>query len=73
MSACLHPPLASGVIQAMPVDVLQAELMLKSADEVFDLATCLAVGPGLGQSDAALTCCAAPLPANCRCCSMPTR
>ena len=36
------------------VDPVQPELMLRVADEVFALATCLAVGPGLGQSGAAL-------------------
>lgn len=36
------------------VDLLQPELMLRHPDEIFTLATALAIGPGLGQSDAAL-------------------
>ena len=44
-----------GVLESLAVDPLQPELMLRAANEVFDLATCLAVGPGLGQSAAALT------------------
>ncbi len=42
-----------GMLDPIAVDLLQPEIMLKKADEVFGLATCLAVGPGLGQSDAA--------------------
>ncbi|TRZ63876.1 MAG: NAD(P)H-hydrate dehydratase [Rhodocyclaceae bacterium] len=44
-----------GMAEKLAVDPLQPELMLHAADEVFSLATCLAVGPGLGQSAAALT------------------
>ncbi|MCX7172941.1 MAG: NAD(P)H-hydrate dehydratase [Proteobacteria bacterium] len=43
-----------GMLERLAVDPLQPELMLRAADEVFALATCLAVGPGLGQSAAAL-------------------
>ena len=43
-----------GMLERLAVDPLQPELMLRSADEVFAHATALAVGPGLGQSDAAL-------------------
>lgn len=43
-----------GMLERIAVDPLQPELMLRAADEIFDLASCLAVGPGLGQSDAAL-------------------
>lgn len=39
---------------SLTVDPQQPELMLRTADEVIALATCLAVGPGLGQSAAAL-------------------
>ena len=39
-----------GMLEALPVDAAQPELMLRAADEVFDLATVLAVGPGLGRS-----------------------
>lgn len=44
-----------GVPERLPVDLLQPELMLRDADELFSLASCLAIGPGLGQSDAALS------------------
>ncbi|MCX7179045.1 MAG: NAD(P)H-hydrate dehydratase [Proteobacteria bacterium] len=37
------------------LDPVQPELMLRQAHEIFQLATCLAIGPGLGQSDAALS------------------
>ncbi len=37
-----------------PVDVVQPELMLRAADEIFALADALAIGPGLGQSARAL-------------------
>lgn len=39
-----------GMPDPVPVDPLQPELMLRPADEVFALATVLAVGPGLGRS-----------------------
>lgn len=42
-----------GMIEPLPCDPVQPELMLRSADEAFDAATVLAVGPGLGQSRAA--------------------
>jgi hydroxyethylthiazole kinase-like uncharacterized protein yjeF len=43
---------------AWPLDPQQAELMLRKADEVFDIGhlSCLVVGPGLGQSAQALQC-----------------
>jgi ADP-dependent NAD(P)H-hydrate dehydratase / NAD(P)H-hydrate epimerase len=43
-----------GMLERVAVDPLQPELMLRDANEVFDLATVLAIGPGLGQSDTAL-------------------
>jgi hydroxyethylthiazole kinase-like uncharacterized protein yjeF len=43
-----------GMLEPLPVDVHQPELMLRAPGEIFDLATALAVGPGLGLSDAAL-------------------
>jgi len=43
-----------GMIERLPVDPVCPELMLRSADEVFALATVLAVGPGLGQSHQSL-------------------
>jgi hydroxyethylthiazole kinase-like uncharacterized protein yjeF len=43
-----------GMLERLPVDPQQPELMLRHADEAFDLATVLAIGPGLGQSAAAL-------------------
>lgn len=43
-----------GMLERLAVDPLQPELMLRAANEVLALATCLAVGPGLGQSAAAL-------------------
>ena len=55
-----------GMLQNLAVDLAQPELMLRSPGEVFESATCLAVGPGLGLSAAAaeLTrrAIAAPLP-----------
>lgn len=39
-----------GMIERLPVDPVQPELMLRAAEEIFGLATVLAVGPGLGQS-----------------------
>ena len=42
-----------GMLERIAIDPLQPELMQKSPEEVFALASCLAVGPGLGQSDAA--------------------
>lgn len=42
-----------GMLERLAVDPAQPELMLRPADEVFALATALAVGPGLGQSPAA--------------------
>lgn len=44
-----------GMLEQLDVDPVQPELMLRGADEIFALATCLAVGPGLGQSTAALS------------------
>ena len=44
-----------GMLEQLAVDPSQPELMLRAADEVFVLSTCLAVGPGLGQSAAALS------------------
>ncbi|OHC69644.1 MAG: bifunctional ADP-dependent (S)-NAD(P)H-hydrate dehydratase/NAD(P)H-hydrate epimerase [Rhodocyclales bacterium GWA2_65_20] len=55
-----------GMLEAMTVDPMQAELMLRAPDEVFALATALAIGPGLGQTAAAAEllrqAIAAPLP-----------
>jgi hydroxyethylthiazole kinase-like uncharacterized protein yjeF len=42
-----------GMLERLPCDPCQPELMLRAAEEVFALATVLAVGPGLGQSPAA--------------------
>lgn len=42
-----------GMLERLACDPLQPELMLRGAEEVFDLATVLAIGPGLGQSAAA--------------------
>jgi ADP-dependent NAD(P)H-hydrate dehydratase / NAD(P)H-hydrate epimerase len=42
-----------GMLERLAVDPQQPELMLRNADEVFGLATVLAVGPGLGQSNEA--------------------
>ncbi|HTY98961.1 MAG TPA: NAD(P)H-hydrate dehydratase, partial [Rhodocyclaceae bacterium] len=38
-----------GMLERLAVDPLQPELMLRAADEVFGLATVLAIGPGLGR------------------------
>ena len=43
-----------GLLDHLPVDPIQPELMLRAADEAQSLATVLATGPGLGQSDTAL-------------------
>lgn len=43
-----------GMLERLIVDPQQPELMLRPADEAMTLATALAIGPGLGQSDAAL-------------------
>ncbi|MDD5176398.1 MAG: NAD(P)H-hydrate dehydratase [Sterolibacterium sp.] len=43
-----------GMLERLAVDPMQPELMLRKPDEIFSLANCLAIGPGLGQSDAAL-------------------
>ncbi|MBP9218773.1 MAG: NAD(P)H-hydrate dehydratase [Sterolibacterium sp.] len=43
-----------GLLEPMAVDPLQPELMLHTVEDVLPRATCLAVGPGLGQSEAAL-------------------
>ncbi|RLJ65258.1 NAD(P)H-hydrate dehydratase [Sulfurisoma sediminicola] len=43
-----------GMIERLAVDPAQPELMLRTPDDALRLATALAVGPGLGQSDAAL-------------------
>ncbi|MBI5785252.1 MAG: NAD(P)H-hydrate dehydratase [Rhodocyclales bacterium] len=42
-----------GMLERLAVDPQQPELMLRAADDVFGLATLLAVGPGLGQSNEA--------------------
>ena len=55
-----------GILQDMSVDPVQPELMFRSPEQVLELASCLAVGPGLGQSAAAVEltrlAIAAPLP-----------
>jgi hydroxyethylthiazole kinase-like uncharacterized protein yjeF len=43
-----------GLLQALAVDPLQPELMLRSADDALAQATTAVVGPGLGDSDAAV-------------------
>jgi len=43
-----------GMLERLTVDVNQPELMLREANDIFDLATALAIGPGLGQSDQAV-------------------
>lgn len=43
-----------GLLQALAVDPLQAELMLRSPDNALAQATAAVIGPGLGASDAAL-------------------
>ncbi len=45
----------AGLLERIAVDPLQAELMLRAADDALDQATTVVIGPGLGQSDAALT------------------
>jgi hydroxyethylthiazole kinase-like uncharacterized protein yjeF len=44
-----------GMLERVAVDHGQPELMLRDADNVFDVATALAIGPGLAQSDEAAT------------------
>ena len=44
----------AGLLQALPVDPLQPELMLRSPDDALAQATTAVVGPGLGASDAAV-------------------
>ncbi|HYX65969.1 MAG TPA: NAD(P)H-hydrate epimerase, partial [Burkholderiales bacterium] len=55
-----------GMLERLACDPCQPELMLRAAGEVFDLATVLAIGPGLGQSAQAVEllrrAIAAPLP-----------
>ena len=43
-----------GLLQALAVDPLQAELMLRAPDDALAQATAAVVGPGLGASDAAV-------------------
>ena len=43
-----------GLLQALAVDPLQPELMLREADDALSQATAAVVGPGLGASDAAI-------------------
>jgi ADP-dependent NAD(P)H-hydrate dehydratase / NAD(P)H-hydrate epimerase len=43
-----------GMLERLAVDAAQPELMLRTPDDALRLATALAIGPGLGQSDAAL-------------------
>ncbi|MBU0751440.1 MAG: NAD(P)H-hydrate dehydratase [Gammaproteobacteria bacterium] len=43
-----------GMLERLAVDPSQPELMLRDPHDAIDLATALAVGPGLGQSPAAL-------------------
>ena len=43
-----------GMLERVAVDPGQPELMLREADKVFHVATALAIGPGLAQSDEAL-------------------
>jgi len=43
-----------GMIEALAVDPMQPELMLRTPADVLGLATALAIGPGLGSSDGAL-------------------
>jgi hydroxyethylthiazole kinase-like uncharacterized protein yjeF len=42
-----------GMLEPLAVDPLRLELMLRRAEEVFSLATVLAIGPGLGLSSVA--------------------
>ena len=44
----------AGLLQALAVDPMQPELMLRSPDDALAQATAAVVGPGLGMSDAAL-------------------
>ncbi len=39
-----------GMLETVAVDPMQPELMLRGTDETLELATVLAIGPGLGQS-----------------------
>ena len=39
-----------GLLETLPVAPMQPELMLRAADTVFESATVVAIGPGLGQS-----------------------
>ncbi|MDO8788066.1 MAG: NAD(P)H-hydrate dehydratase [Sulfuritalea sp.] len=43
-----------GLLQPLAVDPLQPELMLRSADAALGQATAIVIGPGLGESDAAM-------------------
>lgn len=43
-----------GMLEHLAVDPVQPELMLREADAALSLASVIAIGPGLGQSDAAL-------------------
>ena len=43
-----------GMLDPLAVDLRQPELMLRRAEDVFPLATVLAIGPGLGRSSAAV-------------------
>ena len=43
-----------GMLEALAVDPMQPELMLRTPGDVLGLATALAIGPGLGSSDRAL-------------------
>ncbi|WP_231912944.1 NAD(P)H-hydrate dehydratase [Sterolibacterium denitrificans] len=43
-----------GMLERLAVDPQQPELMLRAPEEIFGLADCLAIGPGLGQSAEAL-------------------
>ena len=44
-----------GMLERIAVDHGQPELMLRDAGQVLDVATALAIGPGLGQSDEAVS------------------
>lgn len=43
-----------GLLQALAVDLVQPELMLRTPELALEQATALVIGPGLGQSDLAL-------------------
>ena len=43
-----------GMLDPIPVDPVQPELMLRPAETIFDLASVLTIGPGLGASPEAL-------------------